>query len=103
MALAEAARRVRAPVPGWVLEELGPGVLRAAVARKVAESASIDVADLGESLLLADRPSLGLLREVLVRPAGRALVRAGLGERAKRLGSVLGEHVGMLRRDVRKE
>lgn len=98
MALREAERRVRAPVPGWLLRELPPGRVRAMAVRRVARSKDPDVASLGTSLLLADALSAGLLQEAVFRPLGRALSRAGWGEQAKKAARELAARVGALRR-----
>ncbi len=98
MALREAARRVRAPVPRRVLEALPPGPARAWAARRLARSKDPDVASLGTSLVLADELSPGLAQEALVRPLGRALSRLGLGRQAKQAAARVARRFGGLRR-----
>ena len=89
MALAEAARRVRAPIPQEVIEALAPGLRRRLLARRASRIPGVGIYPL--SLVLADRLTVRWAKELAARPiertarwAGkdkefRALVRAVLG------------------------
>jgi hypothetical protein len=98
MALQEAVRRMRAPVPERVLRALPLGRVRAAAARGICRIGIPDVADVLSSLLLADGLTWGWAREAAVRPLGRLLQRAGAGAHAKRVAGVTSKWTRALRR-----
>jgi hypothetical protein len=79
MALAEARARLRAPVPDWVLDALGPGRLRVAAMRALAE-VKPSVGFYLTELLLADRPSPRWLARLLAPPARRLARALGLSK-----------------------
>jgi hypothetical protein len=99
MALREAVRRVKAPIPAHVLERLPVGLARQHAVRRLGGRLDPDAADLTMSLLLADRLSWGWIREAAVRPVGRVLQRAGLGDQAKQLAGRVAKRVGVVRRE----
>lgn len=98
MALQEAVRRVRAPVPEGILQALPPGRVRAAAARGICRIGIPDVTDVLNSLLLADGLTWEWAREAAVRPLGRVLQRAGAGAQAKRAAGMTSKWTRALRR-----
>jgi hypothetical protein len=89
--------RLGVGVPGWVLDSLGPGIVRRRVVDAVRSRSGADVNGLFSSVALADRFSSGLVIEVASRPFGRFLTRIGLGAWGKRCGRKLGLRFSWIR------
>ncbi|HEY3452342.1 MAG TPA: nucleotidyltransferase family protein, partial [Myxococcales bacterium] len=89
MALAEAARRVRAPIPHEVLQALTPGAPRRLLARRASQIPGVGIYPL--SLVLADRVTVRWAKELAARPIERAARWAGKEKEFRALvRSVLG-------------
>ncbi|MGC4118183.1 MAG: nucleotidyltransferase family protein [Myxococcales bacterium] len=83
MALWEASRRVRAPIPSEVIAELGPGYPRRVLADLVANVEGVGMYPL--SLMLADRIGKEWIKETAARPVERAARLVGEKKRFRAL------------------
>ena len=88
---------LEAGVPAWVLDALGPGMVRRELVEAVRRRGGPDLSALFSSVVLADRVSTSLVIEAASRPVGRVLARNGLGPFAKSWGRRVGRNWGWIR------